>query len=115
MHDLSSFCSRLDWYRDRLAARGFELDVAAFQDLDRRRRQYVTENETLNAQRNAASAEIGKLRKDGADTSERQRAVREMAERSALLEQQVTALDGEFRDLLARIPNIPHESVPVGT
>ena len=98
-----------------LAARGFELDVAAFQDLDRRRRQYVTENETLNAQRNAATAEIGKLRKEGADTTDRQRAVREMAERSAALEQQVTALDGEFRDLLARIPNVPHESVPVGT
>ncbi|MGC2661607.1 MAG: serine--tRNA ligase [Bryobacteraceae bacterium] len=115
MHDLNSFRNRLDWFRDRLAARGFELDVAAFQDLDRRRRQFVTENETLNAQRNAATAEIGKLRKEGADTTDRQRAVREMAERSAALEQQVTALDGEFRDLLARIPNVPHESVPVGT
>lgn len=115
MHDLNSFRNRLDWFRDRLATRGFELDVAAFQDLDRRRRQYVTENETLNAQRNAATVEIGKLRKEGADTSERQRAVREMAERSSLLEQQVAALDIEFRDLLARIPNVPHESVPVGT
>jgi seryl-tRNA synthetase len=114
MHDLNSFRNRLDWFRDRLATRGFELDVAAFQDLDRRRRQYVTENETLNAQRNAATAEIGKLRKEGADTTERQRAVREMAERSGILEQQVAALDTEFRDLLARIPNVPHESVPVG-
>ncbi|HEX4227296.1 MAG TPA: serine--tRNA ligase [Bryobacteraceae bacterium] len=114
MHDLNFFRNHLDWFRDRLATRGFELDVAAFQDLDRRRRQYVTENETLNAQRNAATAEIGKLRKEGADTSERQRAVREMAERSTLLEQQVAALDTEFRDLLARIPNVPHESVPIG-
>ncbi|HWF45782.1 MAG TPA: serine--tRNA ligase [Bryobacteraceae bacterium] len=114
MHDLNFFRNHLDWFRDRLATRGFELDVAAFQDLDRRRRQYVTENETLNAQRNAATVEIGKLRKEGADTSERQRAVREMAERSAALEQQVAALDTEFRDLLARIPNVPHESVPVG-
>lgn len=115
MHDLNFFRNHLDWFRDRLATRGFELDVAAFQDLDRRRRQYVTESETLNAQRNAATAEIGKLRKEGVDTSERQRAVREMAERSAALEQQVASLDTEFRDLLARIPNVPHESVPVGT
>lgn len=115
MHDLNFFRNNLDLFRDRLATRGFELDVEAFRDLDRRRRQYVTENETLNAKRNAATAEIGKLRKEGADTSERQREVREMAERSAALEQQVTALDAEFRDMLARIPNAPHESVPVGT
>lgn len=114
MHDLNLFRTRLDWFRERLATRGFELDVAAFQDLDRRRRQFVTESETLNAQRNAATADIGKLRKEGADTSDRQRAVREMAERSAVLEQQVAALDTEFRDLLARIPNVPHDSVPVG-
>jgi seryl-tRNA synthetase len=115
MHDLNFFRNNLDFFRDRLATRGFELDVEAFRDLDRRRRQFVTESETLNAKRNAATVEIGKLRKEGADTSERQREVREMAERSAALDQQVTALDSEFRDLLARIPNAPHESVPVGT
>jgi seryl-tRNA synthetase len=114
MHDLNFFRSHLDEMRQRLATRGFVLDVEAFQDLDKRRRQCVTESEQLKAERNQATAEIGKLRKEGVDTSEKQQAVRAMGERMAELDQQATKLDEEFRDVLARVPNIPHESVPVG-
>jgi seryl-tRNA synthetase len=114
MHDLNFFRSHLDEMRQRLATRGFALDVEAFQDLDKRRRQCVTESEQLKAERNQATAEIGKLRKEGVDTSEKQQAVRAMAERMAELDQQAAQLDEEFRDVLARVPNIPHASVPVG-
>ena len=58
--------------------------------------------------------EIGKLRKEGVDTAEKQQAVRAMGERMAELDQQATKLDEEFRDVFSRVPNIPHESVPVG-
>jgi seryl-tRNA synthetase len=58
--------------------------------------------------------DIGKLRKEGVATSEKQQAVRAMAERMAELDQQAAKLDDEFRDVLARVPNLPHESVPVG-
>jgi seryl-tRNA synthetase len=114
MHDLNFFRSHLDEMRERLATRGFALDVGAFQDLDKRRRQYLTESEQLKAERNQATAEIGKLRKEGVDTAERQQAVRAMGERMADLDQQAAKLDDEFRDVLARVPNLPHESVPVG-
>jgi len=114
MHDLNFFRSHLDEMRQRLATRGFVLDVEAFQDLDRRRRHCVTESEQLKAERNQATAEIGKLRKEGVDTSEKQQAVRAMADRMAELDQQAAKLDDEFRDVLARVPNIPHESVPIG-
>ena len=114
MHDLNFFRNNLDLVRDRLATRGFTLDTEAFSELDRRRRQFVTENETLKAERNRATAEIGKLRKEGADTSERQLAVRAMAERSTQLDDEVNKLDAEFRDVLARIPNLAQPDVPVG-
>ena len=114
MHDLNFFRSHLDEMRQRLATRGFVLDVEAFQDLDKRRRQCFTESEGLKAERNQATAEIGKLRKEGVETSEKQQAVRAMGERMAQLDQQAAKLDDEFRDVLARVPNIPHESVPVG-
>jgi len=68
----------------------------------------------LKAERNQATAEIGKLRKTGADTAERQQAVRAMGERIAELDAEASRVDTEFRDVLARVPNIPHESVPVG-
>jgi seryl-tRNA synthetase len=114
MHDLSFFRSNLDEMRQRLATRNFTLDVEAFQDLDKRRRQCVTESENLKAERNKATAEIGKLRKEGVDTAEKQQAVRAMGDRMAELDAQVAKLDEEFRDVLARVPNIPQESVPVG-
>jgi seryl-tRNA synthetase len=114
MHDLTFFRNNLEIMRERLAARGFDLDVDAFQGLDRKRRQSVTEAETLKAERNAASVEISKLRKQGADTADRQQQVRLTGDRIADLDQQVTNLDDEFRDLLSRIPNITDASVPLG-
>jgi seryl-tRNA synthetase len=114
MHDLSFFRNHLEAIRSRLEARGFTLDTEAFQELDRRRRQCVTESEQLKAERNQATAEIGKLRKAGADTAERQQTVRAMGERIADLDAEANKVDAEFRDVLARVPNIPHESVPVG-
>jgi seryl-tRNA synthetase len=114
MHDLNSFRSNLETFRQRLATRGFDLDVAAFQSLDQRRRELVTESEQLKAAGNSATAEIGKLRREGIDTTDRQTEVRRLAEESKGLDEGVKQVDEEFRLLLAIIPNVPHESVPVG-
>jgi seryl-tRNA synthetase len=114
MHDLSFFRSNLDSIAKRLATRGFELDVAQFRALDTERRAAVTESEQLKAQRNAESTEINKLKKQGTDTSERQQKMRAMGERISALDEKVKALDESFRTMLAGIPNVPHESVPVG-
>ena len=114
MHDLSYFRANLDSIAGRLATRGFDLDLEEFRELDTRRRAAVTESEQLKAQRNSESAEISKLRKQGVDTAEQQLKVREIGDRITALDEQVKALDEEFRELLAGIPNLPHESVPVG-
>jgi len=114
MHDLSTFRNHLDEFAARLATRGFTLDLNDFRELDSRRRAAVTETEQLRALRNSESTEISKLRKQGADTSERQQKVREIGDRISALDEQLTALDDEFRLHLAGIPNVPHESVPIG-
>ena len=114
MHDLSFFRANLDSIAERLRTRGFDLNVEEFRELDARRRAAVTESEQLKAQRNAESNEISKLRKQGVDTSEQQRKMREIGDRISALDEQVKALDEQFRQELAGIPNIPHESVPVG-
>jgi len=114
MHDLSQFRANLDAYAARLATRGFQFDVAQFRAMDSERRAAVTEAEQLKAQRNTESQEISKLKKQNVDTSERQQAVRAMGERIAALDERVKVLDEQFRELLAGIPNIPHESVPIG-
>ncbi|MEZ5400236.1 MAG: serine--tRNA ligase [Bryobacteraceae bacterium] len=114
MHDLAFFRGNLEAVAERLATRGYTLDLEAFRDLDKRRRAALTEVERLKAQKNAASMEIGKLKKAGADTEAEQRRVREIGDRIGELEKGTEALDGEYRDQLSRIPNLPHESVPAG-
>jgi len=114
MHDLSFFRANLDSIAQRLATRGYQLDLEQFRALDAERRAALTQTEQLRAQKNAKSAEVLKLRKEGKDTAELQREVRSMDDQIASLEEKAKTLDESFRDLMAGVPNIPHESVPVG-
>jgi seryl-tRNA synthetase len=114
MHDLSYFRSNLETVAQRLADRGFTLDVEVFRAADSKRRAAVTEIEALKAQRNAESQQIGKKKKAGEDTEALQAAVRGIGERITSLDEQVKAIDEEFKLTLAGIPNLPHESVPKG-
>src|SRR6266478_962917 len=114
MHDLGFFRTNFDRVAERLATRGNVTGLEPFRELDQRRRAVITEAEELKARRNSESAEIAQLRKSGADTTERQQQVREIGNRIAALDEQIRGLDEQFRELLAAIPNLPHESVPVG-
>jgi len=114
VYELSFFRNNLDAIAKRLADRSFTLDLEAFRKLDSERRAALAESEQLKAKRNAESQEIGKLKKAGQDTAELQQKVREMADRMAQLDQTAEAADNEFRQMLAGVPNTPHESVPTG-
>ena len=114
MYDLSFFRHNLDAIAKRLADRGFTVDAEAFRKLDAERRAALSESEALKAQRNAETQEIGKLKKAGQDTSERQQKIREMDGQMAELDKRAEALDAEYRQMLATVPNTPHESVPAG-
>jgi seryl-tRNA synthetase len=114
MHDLAHFRNHFDTIAERLATRGNPPQLDQFRELDRQRRSAISQAEQLKARRNAETAEIGKLRKDGVDTSGRQQQMRATAEEISALDEQVRKLDDEFRELLAGIPNVPHESVPTG-
>jgi seryl-tRNA synthetase len=87
-----------------------------FARLDAERRQRIAESDGLNAERNAASKEIGALMKSGRkDEAESQRrAVGELKDRVAELERQRDEAESKMRELLSTLPNVPHESVPVG-
>lgn len=114
MHDLSFFRANLDTIAQRLATRGYQLDIEQFRALDTDRRKALTEVEQLKAIRNAKSSEVAVQRKAGVDTTALQQEVRGLGERIAFLDETVKSLDASFRDLMAGVPNIPHESVPVG-
>jgi len=114
MHDLGVFRANLDSIAARLATRGLTLPLDEFRELDRRRREAITESEQLRAEQNGMSREIARLRKEGIDTTEAQQRSRAMNERIGQLAKDVEEADTRFREMLAGIPNVPHESVPVG-
>jgi seryl-tRNA synthetase len=81
---------------------------------DARRRALLKETEALKNRLNTVSKEIGKLRRDGVDTSAQQADMRGLGDQIAALDEQVRLADGELRQALLRIPNLPHESLPLG-
>jgi len=114
MLDLAFVRSNLDRVVERLATRGGALPLDRFRELDQKRRAAITEAEQLKAQKNAESVRVGELKRSGTDTTEIQAAIRLMGDRITALDKEKDAVNEEFQELLRGIPNIPHESVPVG-
>ncbi len=101
--------------REQLRRRGFPLEpLDAALKLDRERRSLVTEAEDLKRRRNAASEDIGKLKKAGQDTAEKQRAVKAIGERIAVLDARLREVEARLHSALLLIPNLPHASTPTG-
>src|ERR1035441_1547975 len=103
MHDLSYFRSNFERIAERLATRGGAIDLQGFRDLDHKRRSAISLAEQLKARKNQESVEIGKLKREGADTTQRQKEVRAIAERIAALDAETNAVDQQFQELLAGI------------
>ncbi len=100
----------------RLQTRGGESwrlveDVLA---CDERRRAGETEKQQLQGERNRLSKEIGSLKKEGKDTSEREATVRGIGERIKAIGEEADAAETGQTNLLLQIPNLPHAECPIG-
>ncbi len=118
MLDLNYVRENLDAVRSALGNRNFPAAVLdRFVELDAERRRVIGEADAINSQRNAASKEIGGLMQSGQkDEAEAKKAeVAGLKDKQSELEAARDAAEAEMRDLLANLPNIPAEDVPVGT
>ncbi len=116
MLDLGFVRANLALVKEKLSQRGAGAEVllAGFEELDTRRRDAITQVEKLKAERNQISAEVAQLKKSGQDATalmDKTRALKEDAER---LEAVTATAEEAMRVVLHQIPNLPHESVPVG-
>src|ERR1017187_3756814 len=103
MHDLSYFRSNFERIAGRLATRGNVTGLDEFRELDQPRRSAITKAEQLKARVTEQSAEIGKRRREGADTTGQQEQVRAMKAEIAALDEQVQYLDSRLQELLGSI------------
>jgi seryl-tRNA synthetase len=118
MLDLNFVRENLDKVREALANRNFPAEsLDRFAELDATRRRVINEADAINQQRNAASKEIGALMQAGKqDEAEVKKAeVAGLKEKQTELEKQRDESDAGMRNLLAGLPNIPADDVPVGS
>ena len=114
MLDIQRLRSDIDAVRERLAARGYTLDIAAFQKLEGERKTLQTRTQDLQAARNTLSKQIGQLKGKGEDTAA---VMAEVARLKSDLEDNEARLDTLLKEMeafVSTIPNLPQEDVPVG-
>ncbi len=116
MLDFRYVRDNLEEVSKKIEVRKGEFDKAAFGELDKKRRELIGEEEALQAQRNTSSKEIGEMMKSGqADKAESAKEqVREINDKLEGLSAAREEVDEKMQDILMRVPNIAHESVPVG-
>ncbi len=113
MLDLKYLRENLDEAERRLATRGEAVNLSAFRELDRRRRDLLGETEALKAEKNRVSAVIGKTRDKSQVQGEIVR-MKEVSGRIKSLDDELKTVEAELQNLLLMVPNVPHEASPVG-
>ena len=98
----------------RLAQRKFKLDVDAFNALEAERKSIQTRTEELQAQRNTLSKQIGILKGKGEDGAALMAQVGSIADELKSSADQLDLIQTRIADFMLTVPNLPHESVPVG-
>ncbi len=114
MLDSKLLRSNLQDVADRLASRGFALDTARIEALEEQRKTVQTRTEALQAERNARSKSIGQAKQRGEDIAPLMADVERMAGELSAGKLELDAIQTELDSILLGIPNLPHESVPVG-
>ncbi|MCU6499945.1 serine--tRNA ligase [Rugamonas sp. A1-17] len=99
----------------RLATRKFQLDVDAFNALEAERKAIQTRTEELQGKRNSQSKLIGMMKGKGEDTTALMAEVAGLGDELKANETALAAVQAKLSDFMQAIPNLPHESVPVGT
>ncbi len=114
MHDLKYLRDNLDLAETRLATRGGTVDLSAFRELDRRRRDLLGESEALKAEKNRVSALIGQT-KDKSQVQGEIARMKEVSARIKTLEDDLRGVEEQLNAQLLTLPNLPHEECPVGS
>jgi seryl-tRNA synthetase len=113
--DLKYLRANFEEISNRLKHRGEDLsDLGKFGELDQRRRILIADTEELKGKRNEVTQQISQLKREKKDADSLILEMREVGDRIKVLDNELRVVENELEQLLLSIPNIPHESVPVG-
>lgn len=114
MLDLQYLREHPDEVRQRAKLKNVDVDVETILRVDANRRETLQRAESLRHERRKLSEDIGKRIKAGEDAEPLKEQVRRLGEEIKILEDEAAELEAELKNLLLRVPNLPHASVPVG-
>jgi seryl-tRNA synthetase len=114
MLDIKFIREHTDQMREALANRNSDIDLEGVLKYDEARRALLYETEQLRAEQNRASEEIAVKKRAKEDASDAIAAMREVSRKAKELQEKARDAEKQLRDSLLIIPNVPHESVPVG-
>jgi seryl-tRNA synthetase len=115
MLDIKFIREQRDLLKQKMLSRGYEIDLDSFLSIDERRREILQKIEKLRADRNRATEEIAQLKKKREEIDpERFREMKELSREIKSLEENLKKAEHDTENFRLTIPNIPHDSVPVG-
>ncbi|MGJ8730614.1 serine--tRNA ligase [Listeria aquatica] len=115
MLDVKLLRNHFDEVKAKLAHRGEDLgEFEKFGELDARRRSLILETETLKGERNRVSEEIAVLKRNKENADEKIEEMRVVGDKIKALDLELKEIDDKLNNILMSIPNIPHESTPIG-
>jgi len=114
MLDVRYVRENVDAVKEALRKRGYEFPLADFLAIDEKRMAIMRKVEELRNRRNVVSEEIGKLKREKTDAGAQLEEMKKVADQIKTLDEQLRAVEEETKTFVLTIPNIPHESVPVG-
>lgn len=114
MLDLKYVRANHENIKEMLDNRGYNLDISIFESLDKERREKLADIESLRHRRNKVSEEIAVMKKNGEDATELIVDMKQVSSEIKNKESGISEIQEELDKLLMVIPNMPHDSVPVG-
>jgi len=114
MLDIQLLRSNIEHVAERLATRGVDFDIAAFQALEDERKNLQVRTQDLQAKRNALSKQIGQMKARGEDTAAVMQQVAGLGDDLKQNEEKLAGLLKRIDAFVSVIPNLPHDSVPIG-
>ncbi|MDI3090632.1 serine--tRNA ligase [Priestia megaterium] len=115
MLDLKFLRANFNEVKEKLKFRGEDLtDLGRFEELDAKRRELIARTEELKSKRNEVSQQIAQLKREKQDADHLIVEMREVGDRVKQLDEELRNVEEELELLLLSIPNVPHESTPVG-
>jgi seryl-tRNA synthetase len=114
MHDMKSLRENPDLFRKAVKDRGDDTDIDALLELDGQWRALVTKLDEMKHDRNVTSERIAELKKRGKDASAEIERMREVSQEIKVMDSERSELEEKIREIIVLVPNLPHESVPVG-